>query len=364
VVRKAFLGGGHRSHPRMSVLVRGFFLWNKIVKVVFLTEGGRDIGFGHVTRCLSLYQVFEARRHRPEFIIAGDESVKQILHRERYRILNWRSREKELKDILKKADTVVVDSYLAGLDKYNVISDTAPIPVFIDDNNRLNYPKGIVVNWNIHASDLDYPKNNRITYLLGPQYISLRQAFLEVGEKKINHTVRDVMVTFGGDDSKNLTPRVLRYLSRSYPAMRKYVIIGRAFKNIAEIEAETDDNTNLIHSPDDTGMKEVMLKSDIAISSGGQTLYELARIGVPTVAVIVADNQRNNVSGWEKTNFIENAGLWTDRDIMVKIENKFKGILDIQRRTQSSEIGRGLVPGNGAEQIVRFIENFEMNKKI
>lgn len=31
------------------------------MKVFILTEGGKDIGFGHITRCLSLYHAFEER---------------------------------------------------------------------------------------------------------------------------------------------------------------------------------------------------------------------------------------------------------------------------------------------------------------
>jgi len=47
-------------------------------------------------------------------------------------------------------------------------------------------------------------------------------------------------------------------------------------------------------------MKRVMAASDMAISAAGQTLYELARIGVPTIATAVVKNQLNNVQGWEK----------------------------------------------------------------
>ena len=39
------------------------------MKVFIITEGGKNIGFGHITRCLSLYQAFEEKGILPKFII-------------------------------------------------------------------------------------------------------------------------------------------------------------------------------------------------------------------------------------------------------------------------------------------------------
>ncbi len=82
--------------------------------------------------------------------------------------------------------------------------------------------------------------------------------------------------------------------------MTKYVVMGVPFENTREIAAVMDGHTRLIESPDDYGMRDVMLSSDVAISAGGQTLYELARTGTPTVAVSVADNQKKNVEAMGK----------------------------------------------------------------
>jgi spore coat polysaccharide biosynthesis predicted glycosyltransferase SpsG len=163
------------------------------------------------------------------------------------------------------------------------------------------------------------------------------------------------MVTLGGDDSKNLTPKILRFLVERYPGLEKHVIIGGAFKNIKEIEAVADTNTHIVYSPDDEGMKAVMTESDIAICSGGQTLYELAFCGVPAVVVAVAENQLNNVSGWEKTGFIENAGFWSDENIIENTAAKFRLMMEYERRLRAVDAGRRIVPGNGADRIVDFI---------
>jgi UDP-2,4-diacetamido-2,4,6-trideoxy-beta-L-altropyranose hydrolase len=45
-------------------------------------------------------------------------------------------------------------------------------------------------------------------------------------------------------------------------------------------------------------MKHAMLETDIAISNGRQTLYKLVRVGVPTIAIGVAENQLGNIKEW------------------------------------------------------------------
>lgn len=326
------------------------------MNVIILTEGGQNIGFGHLTRCLSLYQTFETRKHNPWFIVNGDDSIKDILKDKTFKIFNWIKEKTELIQKIEKTDVVIVDSYLAELDIYKEVSNNAALAAFLDDTYRLHYPPGIIINWNINAKKSGYPNNPNISYLLGAKYISLRKAFWTVEEKEIRTNVNSIMVTFGGDDSKNLTPKILEFLNSHYPKLKKNIIIGQAFNNIADIREVADNNTYLIKSPDDKGMKNVMIESDLAISSGGQTLYELARVGVPTVTIAVAENQVDNITAWEKTGFIEGAGSWKDENLMNHLAVKFQQLLPFERRSQSAKAGQRLVPGNGANRIVDFFE--------
>ena len=71
-------------------------------------------------------------------------------------------------------------------------------------------------------------------------------------------------------------------------------------------------------------MLNLMLKSDICISGGGQTTYELARVGVPTIGICLAENQKNNLMGWKSLGFIENL-CWDNEDesLIEEIYNSF-----------------------------------------
>jgi len=325
------------------------------MKVFIITEGGKDIGFGHITRCLSLYQAFKERGIKPKFIINGDNNIEYLLKNANYQIFNWLDEKSKLFKIVKGADIAIIDSYLADISIYNTLSDLVKLSVCIDDNKRLNYPDGIVVNGNIFAKELDYPQKNGITYLLGTKYTPLRKEFWKVPEKKIRDTIESIMLTFGGDDAKNLTPKILKLLNEKYPELKKSVIIGRAYRNIDEIKKVADKNINLIYYPDAEKMIENMLDSDIAISTCGQTLNELARAEVPTIGVCVAENQLGNVKGWRRTGFLEYTGWYNKIDILEKIRNTMKYLEDAKARNNKSKIGKEFVDGKGSLRIIRIL---------
>jgi len=326
------------------------------MNVLFLTEGGANIGFGHVSRCLSLFQAFGAEGFETRLLVNGDDSVKGILGDVPFEVFDWAhalavAREEEF---LKGFDAAVVDSYLAGCFCYERISKNVKCPIFLDDFVRLDYPPGVVLNWSIVAEELNYPQKPGLRYMLGPKFISLREPFWDVPRKIVPAAVASVLITFGGDDSKNLSPKVMGLLNSRFPGLKKTVIVGDAFKNGKEIEAMKDENTCLLFGPDGSGMKDAMMNADLAISSGGQTLYELARTGTPAVVVAVAENQLNNVTGWHQTGFALDAGFWTDEGLIDSIEVKFEALMfDMVKRGAAMDAGYATVSGNGAVGVVR-----------
>ncbi|MBA7589475.1 hypothetical protein ES708_31560 [subsurface metagenome] len=159
------------------------------------------------------------------------------------------------------------------------------------------------------------------------------------------------MVTFGGDDAKNMNPKILKLLNEKYPELNKNVIIGRAYQNVEEIKKEADKNTNLIYYPDAEKMKEVILNSDIAISAGGQTLYELARVGVPTIGICVAGNQLGNIKEWTRIGFLEYAGWYNKGNILERIKNGIEYLKDLKIRKNKFKITKKFIDGKGSSRI-------------
>ncbi|MDI6723954.1 MAG: UDP-2,4-diacetamido-2,4,6-trideoxy-beta-L-altropyranose hydrolase [Methanobacterium sp.] len=334
------------------------------MKVLIITEGSSKIGFGHVTRCTSLYQAFSEKEASVHFIVNGDSKIQSILQNTDYAIFNWLEDSERLFKLLKDFDIVIIDSYLADEAFYQKLSKSVPLAAYIDDNNRINYPEGIVINGSILAERINYPLTDRVDYLLGSQYIPLRREFWSVPEKTIKTDIKSIMLTFGGDDLRNLTPDILKLLIRYHPDLNKKIVIGRGFKNKSEIEKLKDDKTELIYYPDAQGMLKTMLESDIAISAGGQTLYELARVGLPSISIGVAYNQTHNVKNWEKIGFIDFAGFWDSENLHESILEKLDLLLDKKIRIKKCRIGRKFVDGKGAIKIAKRCLNRYYSKKI
>jgi len=325
------------------------------MKIVILTEGGRNIGFGHISRCCALYDAFAEKGIKPCLLINSDIAAGKALEGRNYKILNWLKDQRGLFTIIKRPDIAIIDSYLAGKGLYRKIADRARTAVYIDDNNRIDYPEGIVINGSIYAEELDYPKAGHVDHVLGVKYALLRKEFWRVRNKRIRDEIKTAMITFGGDDSRGMTPKVLKLLVEKYPKLSKKVIIGSAFRNISRIENAKDHKTELIYGPSAKKMKCLMFESDIAISAGGQTLYELSCLGTPAIVVKAADNQANNVKGFQRNRIVKYIGRWDDSDILSGIE---KGVREMRGKIKRHLLSRravSLVDGQGARRVAGYI---------
>jgi len=325
------------------------------LKVTILTEGGRDTGYGHITRCTSVYQAFEERGIIPQFIIHGDGNLQNMLKGNRYKFFDWLNNKKTLFKILDNCNIVFIDSYLAKYDIYKMVSECTQKAVYFDDDLRIDYPKGFVLNGAIFAEELPYPKKDEITYLLGTKYAPIRKEFWDTGPKSIHREAEMLMVTFGGSDLRNVTPKVQSLLNDAYPDLQKKIIITSYFGNTSEIKKQQDKNTELVYDPSAAELKEIMQESDIAISTGGQTLYELARVGVPTIVICVAENQSQNVVGWSKSGFMEYTGLYDDKDILSKLNTALDKMMSYDKRLNHSKETRGIVDGKGPRRICSIL---------
>lgn len=312
------------------------------MKVLIITEGGTTIGLGHISRCTAIGQAFKEHGVVPELKVCGDD---------------WQRESDKMLKIAKEADIVLVDSYQAPQQFYEEVSRIARMPVYLDDYMRIRYPKGIVVNGAIFAEGMNYPARRDVEYLLGAHYFPLRKAFWDAPSLQIRKHIERILITFGGADSAGMTPAILRCLAHHLPKTNKTVIIGKWFRNIAGIKKCGDHNTKYMMSPDADGMRQVMLASDLAISSGGQTLYELARVGLPTIAISEADNQIHNLRGWARTGFIS----FTDKQMGPAPEKiVLTGLEQLQNRrvrTAKNHLGRKFIDGNGAHRIVAKLLN-------
>lgn len=279
------------------------------MNVFIITEGTAQTGYGHLTRCLAMYQGFEEKGIIPTIIANCDENGKKVLCETNLESFDWIIDQEKLISIIKKADIAIIDSYLAEMPIYEKIHEVVKKSIYIDDTMRINYPPGIIINGTVGAENLCYQKDDKHMYLLGLEYTPLRKAFWDIPPKKQNKMIENVLITIGGQDIRGITFKILDAVLNSFPSFCYHVVIGyNDYQNMI-VNYQQYKNVTFYQSLNAEEMRDLMLKCDLAISAAGQTTYELARTYIKTIALGVAENQLYNIRGWLSKGFIKSE-IW------------------------------------------------------
>lgn len=319
------------------------------MKVFIVTEGFQSTGYGHLTRCLALYQAFEERGIQPTFIANCDESGKKYLGKINLDIYNWLEKSDKFIEQINGSEIAIIDSYLASKEIYSWISECVEKAVYIDDFLRIEYPKGIIINGTIGAENLPYKRNPNQRYLLGIDYIPLRKEFWDIPDIKRNEKVQNVLITFGGQDIRNLTFTILDSLLESFTPFNYHVVLG-GNNTIENLDKYNGDNVNFYSSLNAKQMLELMLKCDLAITTAGQTTYELVRVGLQTIAIGVADNQKYNLKGWIEKGFLKKEIWYNQINFSDELLNLLKEIHYSDKKGNNA-----YCDGQGARRIVDLL---------
>lgn len=273
---------------------------------------------------------------------------------------NWLSME-ELEAILEKfrPEVSIVDSYLAKEEIYLKIEEGSEKLVCIDDTLRIKYPEGsTIVNPGIVGTKLPYNKELYKT-LVGAEYAILRKPFLvEKKPREIKSMVHNVLITTGGEDKHNLTPAFFQEVRKEYPHAKCSIVVGPSFTNKDKIDSVIDIQTELILSPDAEQMCSAMEQADLAITAGGQTIYELSKMEVPMIVYLSAENQQGNIDGFTEYGISFNIGKPSDSSFFDKLRNALKEYSSKEIRAHRSEQGKKLIDGNGVKRIVESIQDY------
>ena len=296
-----------------------------------LTEGGKDIGYGHLTRCISLLQFYP---YSKLIIFAKDKgNVEKFLKlqnipKDRYSFYNWHyGCMPNLKDKF-----VFIDSYLAKDFLLKKIEKITKKLIFYDDYKQRNYKlykNSIIINPTFSAKELFFSFKKNI--LLGPKFLMLRKAFFKVSRKKINKKVKKIFVSLGGNSHKE-----------------KNILLNKVIKLLNKFNFEIVIPKNL----DDVKMKKIMQEVDLAICAGGQTILELTRVGVPHISVCLADNQLPTLKYLTRKNLTFFAGWYWDKSLLKNIEKYLDILSDFEIRKEISQKLQNLIDGKGTLRII------------
>lgn len=329
-------------------------------------DANETMGTGHVMRCLSIAAALRKMGEKVCFLTADEKTVPLLeAGGQAYHVLHtdYTRMEEEL-EILEgmlascAPDFFLADSYFVTAEYFRRVRRRVPVG-YVDDRCVKGLPLDLLINYNIFAEESLYGQQDGTRLLLGTAYAPLREEFRGT-QYQVRQDALRVLVTTGGSDRYQLAGRFLeKALGDDRTAGLEYGIVSGAFNPyLKELREWEKKNRNVQIYSNVTNMRELMEKSDIAVSAGGSTMYELSAVGVPTLCFSFVDNQEEIVRGFVDQGLVCFGGNYLAQGegmLEMLVEKMALLVSDRRLRQAYSEKQRQMVDGKGAERIAQAL---------
>ncbi len=329
--------------------------------VVIRVDAGPTVGLGHLMRCLGLAAALEEAGARTHFVTRAHPGARA-----------WIAAQGAALDELDprldldadggataavvarvEAGAVVVDSRAVDKQYLARLVATGALVVSIDDLAQHVLPSHVIVNGNVFAPGLLYRAEfPEVSLLRGPRYVMLRPPFWDPPVRVVRPVVGRVLVTVGGHDGHGLLPGLLKALD-VLPAEIGLVVAppplaaGTTGMALPAVHRPLE----MLPSPD--ALPGAMREADIAVSGGGQTVYELAAVGCPAVALPSAGDQDDHLRALAEHGVVLAAGGADPVRAAVALVAAL--VDDPGRRQRLADTGQRLVDGHGARRVAAAV---------
>lgn len=342
------------------------------MNLIIRADASARMGIGHVMRCLALGQAWQGIGGQATMVLApGVPHLEEQLRAAGLEVVHLTAPPGSAADASQTAhlakqrgsEWVVVDGYHFGVDYQRLIKDAGLRLLFIDDTGHAaHYWADLVLNQNLHAHEDLYADREPYTrLLLGSRYVLLRREFRKFRDwqRLIPAVARRVLVTLGGGgEAANLTWPVVKALGQvELEGLEAVVVMGSANAQEAELGAASRSlpisvrlEKNVAH------MADLMAWADLAVTAGGSTCWEAAFMGLPSLVVVLAENQEPLAQALQAQEVAINLG-WHHQVQIEEIAQTVTRLRESQSlRERMSRKGKGLVDGEGVERVVMALK--------
>ena len=330
-----------------------------------------ESGMGHFMRTLALAQRWQKDGGNIYFLINDNEHLKKRITYENMEciVVPFKSGtiqdSKFLIDISssKNISWCIIDGYVFKEDYFDFLRDNdLSFLIFDDDGSFSHYNSNIILNQNLHGKKKWYnsKKEDYTKLLIGTKFTLLRNEFLQYQSynKLIKDKAKNILVTLGGSDVNNYSLEILKVLnSLDFHDFNVKVIIGANNKHeeklIQSIE-NFDFNVEILKNI--SNMPEVMMWADIAFSSGGTTVWELAFMGVPTIVGATSHVEEVLLKGLNENDLFKTVGNLKNLN-KIELKNIFDYLINCKdAREKMSSDGQKFIDGYGSKRVIDEME--------
>jgi len=319
-------------------------------------------------RCLALVQAWHRRGGRAYFAQAETTSpLEERLTREGVSLSRLAVHPGTIADAERTIDLarthgaawVVIDGYQFGADYQRILKQAGLRVLLLDDYGHADsYCADLVLNQNLCADPSLYRERAPGTrLLLGAAYALLRGEFQawQHWEREVPPVAAKVIVTLGGSDPENVTEKVVEALFR-LSGLESLIVIGGSNPHLTSLQAAVTGRSAAVQLVTDApDVPKLMAWADIAVAAGGSTSWELAFMGLPSLVLVLADNQMSIAAATHRERLSINLGDHAKVDAERMAEAIGSLASDFERRREMSRRGRQIMDGLGADRVARLL---------
>jgi len=267
-------------------------------RILLIANAGPQVGGGHVMRSLTLARALKAHGADPVFL-ASPEAVAVLdafgpdMAREEATSIDAEAIADAATGV--KFDAVVFDHYGLARAEHEAVAHGRPSLV-IDDLADRPLAADLVLDSGPTRAPADYAlfaEGARL--LLGPDYAPIRPEFAALREEALARRggpVERILVALGLTDLGGVTARVVERLRRRDGHTAIDIVLGSAAPSLPGLRRIALHDPRMTLHVDTQDMAALTAGADIAIGGAGSATWERCVLGLPSLLVIVAENQR------------------------------------------------------------------------
>jgi UDP-2,4-diacetamido-2,4,6-trideoxy-beta-L-altropyranose hydrolase len=297
------------------------------MRVTIRADASVAIGSGHVMRCLTLARALRDQGTTVEFVsrlLDGNlcdfiESCGFAMHRlSGAMAADWKRDADETRHAVNAVqDWLVVDHYGLDADWERQMRGCAKRILVIDDLANRRHDCEILLDQNYYPRPQDrydgkVPPSCQL--LLGPQYVLLAPQFEKEASspRSRDGKLRRVLVFFGGSDPTRETGKALDAIEiLAWSDVNFDVVVGAGNPQKELIESRCAELSNTAYYCQTQDMARLCSLADVALGAGGSANWERFKLGLPSIVVVTAENQRETVEALAAGKYIHLLG-WHD----------------------------------------------------
>lgn len=370
------------------------------MKIAIRVDSSNSIGTGHVMRCLSLADELQNKCAQVIFVVREHLGhIYDIIEAKGYKVFRLNSKhgteskkckkfssennksayaawlgvdqsfdaEQTVKVLQKGApwDWILVDHYSLDYRWENSIRQVARKIMVIDDLANRRHECDILLDQTHGRNAYDYRLlvPNYCDIRIGANYALLRPDFYKKRLTALQNRdarkgkLENILVCMGGSDPENVTKSALVGIRKSGLNVDVDIMIGAGSPNLYYLQEFLTDFPQAQLYIDTPKVPELMSRADIAIGAGGTTSWERCCMGLPTLAVTLAENQSFIVNYLAKVGAVQNLGRLSE-NIEELISKALKDLKANPQRIYAMSIAaRDICNGMGAKSLADIIIN-------